>query len=378
MLRVCLHGFYGMGNLGDEAILVSFLKEIEGKGLNVTVLSRNPAAVRRSHHLKSVPTRGRLSGPRVRSALKKASLYLLGGGGLLKDYGSDHTSLKGWLEPLRTAKGLGTKTALFSVGVENIRYEESKRLLRKELSNVDLITVRDLSSKKLLNSLGVRSEVEILPDPAVLLGEGRSRSLVKDASPRVAVCLRHWFSQGNYVKDEKANERFMDATAEGLDHLREKYDAKIDFIPFRNGSPDNDVVIAEEVSSRMKNRPGNMVMATPPTVMEYMDMLEGCDLVIGMRLHSLILAQANGVPGVALSYMPKVRAYMEEMKQKDFCVDLENINGKSLIDMIDQTMARYEMRSKHICRRNKELKERVKKGISKLTDLARKGERRAC
>ncbi len=54
------------------------------------------------------------------------------------------------------------------------------------------------------------------------------------------------------------------------------------------------------------------------------------ELVIGMRLHALILAAACGVPSVALSYDPKIDAFMRESGQEDALFDIKDRSADSL------------------------------------------------
>ena len=53
-----------------------------------------------------------------------------------------------------------------------------------------------------------------------------------------------------------------------------------------------------------------------------LSIIAGCDMMVGMRLHALILAAAAGVPSVALSYDPKVAAFMQASGQGDAVYDL--------------------------------------------------------
>ena len=48
--------------------------------------------------------------------------------------------------------------------------------------------------------------------------------------------------------------------------------------------------------------------------------LSSAELVVGMRLHALILAAGAGVPSLALSYDPKVRSFMQFSGQEDAVV----------------------------------------------------------
>ena len=57
--RVLLSGYYGFGNLGDEALLSGLSGALQRRGVSVTVLSADPAATRASH---GVSARHRVTG----------------------------------------------------------------------------------------------------------------------------------------------------------------------------------------------------------------------------------------------------------------------------------------------------------------------------
>jgi polysaccharide pyruvyl transferase WcaK-like protein len=61
-----------------------------------------------------------------------------------------------------------------------------------------------------------------------------------------------------------------------------------------------------------------------------------------MRLHSLIFAAAAGVPSVALSYDPKVDAFMAETGQTDALIDIKQFNTEDLAHLLQHV---WETRS---------------------------------
>ena len=362
MKKIAIHGFYGQGNLGDEAILKAILQEFSKfSEIEVVVFSRDPEEVSRIHGVRSVHSQGRQRLLRRIWEIKTSDLFIFGGGGLLKDYGSDFSSLERWLRLLRLAKRLNVKTALCAVGVENIRYDESRKLLKDALDRVDLITVRDRNSKDILMDIGVTNEVKVVTDSAVLLANINA-SKKKDISmpPRVIICVRHWFSKGEYIEKPEVNENFIRSLSVAADFLIEHYNTEIDFIPFRTTSYDDDRIVAKQVILYMKHKGRTRIHSRAPEVDEFIEMSKQSSLIIGMRLHSLILGTSVGVPVIGLEYMPKVKAYMDSIGQTEYSLDLERITGEKLISLIKNISENYDTKS-----------EKILSGVSKLQKIAR-------
>ena len=74
--------------------------------------------------------------------------------------------------------------------------------------------------------------------------------------------------------------------------------------------------------------------------------IASCEVVVAMRLHALILAAACGIPSVALSYDPKVTAFMESTGQGDACIDLARKD--SLQEILRQVWLTREQRSTNL------------------------------
>jgi len=372
MKKIVLHGFYGQGNLGDEAILKALLEQFsERHNLKLVVFCRNPEKVSDQYGVKSVHSQsGRHWLERIWE-LKTAGLYILGGGGLIKDYGGSSASLEGWLEILRLCKKLHVKTALCAVGVENIRYPRSKTVLKQVLDKVDFITVRDEDSKNLLKEIGIENNIDVISDPAILLTEGKTRKLAEkknDRLVRVIVCVRHWFDQGFFIADPAKNENLANALSRTLDFLVDNYNVRIDFIPMRTVSYDDDREMAKEIVKYMKNKnkAALHLYSTSTSVDEFTREVDRCTLVIGMRLHSLILAAASGVPIIGLEYMPKVKAFMASIGMQEFSHNLENLTASTLIHSIKKILGNYENYSSQLVLKIAEKKQILSQSIEQL------------
>lgn len=371
MSQICIEGFYGKGNLGDEVILQGILKLIgEYTTSKPIIFCPSPKQAREIHRVTCINNQKRTTIPKRLVNLTRSQLFLLGGGGLLKDYGDSSYNIQKWLKHLRWAQFLRKKTALCAVGVENIRYSQSIKLLRETLSQTDLITVRDNISREILqNKIKLEKKIHLMPDPALLIPmtEGLARNL--NTPPKVIYSVRHWFSKGHFIEDKKAFTHILNILAKSVDYLIEQYGAEIHFIPLRTAINDNDVKISQEVISRTKNQGRINLAKRTPNIDSFIQQLRTSDLVIGMRLHSLILSAGVGTPMIALEYMPKVEGFMEIISQEKFSLDMKNLTEADLHKLIDDTISQFTRRTEHLEKKIPELKIQIRTSFKKITQL---------
>jgi polysaccharide pyruvyl transferase WcaK-like protein len=72
---------------------------------------------------------------------------------------------------------------------------------------------------------------------------------------------------------------------------------------------------------------------------ELHDRLAPLDLVIGMRLHALILAASCGVRAIAAAYDPKVTGFMAELGQADRRFELGQFAADRVCGLVDGILA---------------------------------------
>ena len=368
---IVVHGYYGVGNVGDEAILAATLEEVRRvTDLETFVFAWGPEQVREDFGVPALnPNR---SHPlKTWFVLLQSRAYLLGGGGLIKDYGGSPASLARWLRWPRLAHALGVKTMLWSVGVENVVFEESKALLRDVLAEADAVTLRDPSSAARLREIGVTRPVEVTADPVPHYARNSHRKQTSHNSrlQRVVVCPRHWYTLENAVPDEQAFDVLLSAFAQSLDDIGARYGSDIVFVPFRTSPGDDDRVICDAIADRMKYPGVVRLQEADPTVQGTLEQIASADLVIAMRLHAAVMATSMGIPTVAVSYMPKVGDYMASIGQDGFCTTVEAVSARWLSERADAAAARYEELSAELEATTAELSGRFLENGRILADL---------
>jgi polysaccharide pyruvyl transferase WcaK-like protein len=76
--------------------------------------------------------------------------------------------------------------------------------------------------------------------------------------------------------------------------------------------------------------------------------IAGCDVVIGQRLHSVILAFAYGVPSLSLSYQPKCLDFLESVGFPECSVKTDDVTAARLNAWLAEIDARWAETSRRI------------------------------
>ena len=368
MKNICLHGFYGYDNLGDEAILYTLLNQIKSfSNSRITIFTKEQKKVQQDYSVNTCFESGRKTLFTRILTILKSNIFLLGGGGLLKDVGEDSNNVRRWLHLLQLAQKLNKETALIAVGVENISHPESIELIKRTLNKTNQITVRDEDSKKILKTCGVTKDITVISDPVIMLtNQKNARTLDKSTPLNVLVSLRHWYNKNFFIDNPKENDDFLEMISNICDLLSEKFNAQITFVPLRGVDYDDDRIIANNVFQRMTKKENVSIIEDIPSIKKFNDLLENQDLVIGMRLHSLIFAATKAIPMIGLEYMPKVSHFMKSIQQEKYSLNLSSVTKKQLSECIVDSLMNYENRSKTILTNSLKLKNVTHKEIEKL------------
>lgn len=346
--KVLMLGYYGFDNSGDDAILEAItteLRSIDDK-LELTALSKSPVATERDYKIKAL---NRFSPWAVFKGMKKADIFLFGGGTLLQDRTSTR-SIRYYLATLNLAKSLNKKTMVYANGIGPIDGQKNRRLTKDALEDIGLISLRDKDSLDFLRSLGVKNDnVHLTQDPVFAMegsGEERVREIFRRESIPTDIRLTG-ISLRSWDNDEK--------TIRAVEELISSTDDSFLLIPMHH--PD-DIKILERIKGDRVH-----LIRNEYDVKDLISIMGSLDFLIGMRLHSLIYASIGKTPMLGISYDPKVDGILKELGMKQ-AINVDEITGKILIKEYEDLKKRAGEFRDILERHAEEKKENAKKNGS--------------
>ena len=289
--KAVLCGYYGKGNGGDEALLVSLLQMLPEE-IEPIILSGNP---RETQKLYGVTSCDRSSAFSILKALKQSDIFIWGGGSLMQDATSVASPIY-YAGLMALAQKRGLKTIAWAQGIGPLNRTLTRWLTKQVLLGCTAISVRDSVSAELLH--GWNLDPLVAPDPVWALQSSTAKGLEDFPASRIAVILRsHPLLTGD---------RLVTLT-DALVNFQAATDSFILLVPFQ---PAQDMEISKYIAAQTEGHSSIVSIQDPK---ELKGLFKGVKMAIGMRLHSLIMAAAEGCCCFALSYDPKVTQLMSEL-----------------------------------------------------------------
>lgn len=294
-------GWLGHQNIGDEALYLSFRDELFKDAL---VLPHDD-----------------FSALRYLSGLASERLTILGGGTLI--------NVDPYLHVLERARARGERYAVWGTGVADLDYwsrhpqhgdrGNSERWL-DVLRDARYIGVRGPRSAAWLAENGIDG-VEVIGDPALS---------IRPAPENVHAGVRTLgINLGSHDPVSGGGESVFDSTLTLIRHaLRQGY--KVQYFALHDLDAEIGQALKAEVTSA-----GFELLPFNASVDETMQQLAGFDYVVGQRLHATILACAQGVPNLSLSYQPKCLDFLESINLPELALPTEEISSSGLIERFE-------------------------------------------
>lgn len=356
----------GSRNKGDQAILIAMKAALARQGLEMHTFAHSE--MRRIGQWWQF----------LRS-LANADLFILGGGHLLQDLTSQVYFLSGLMKIL-LAKMLAKPVMCYAVGAGPIGSLLGRFLAPRILNLVNLITVRDEVSGRILRQMGVnKPDILVTADPAFALEPVSSRRVrdilrketaAKREGPLVVIAPRRWFHYHHHFLPMRSGlfrglpgssegedyERMVAALAELADHMASKMGAKVILLPMRiegsQGEPgQDDDNVCRDIMGLIKNKQEVTMIKGDYSPQEIMGIIGQMDMVISIRMHAIIFAAVCGVPFVGISvYKYKGEGFFRMIGAADRFIYIQEARAETLIPLVEGTWkARDEIRESLKC-----------------------------
>lgn len=342
--KIAICGYYGRGNLGDEAILSVVQKALEKSTQNTKIYvlkNKNPVEISR--------------------ALCGAEYFVFGGGSLLQN-ATSNASFFYYLLIIWLAKLLCKRKIMLANGIGPIVGGRSARkLLEKMMASAintfDFISVRDTNSQKTLEKFLPNRKINIIPDPALLCE--------KDEENMPKIAEKSLKNTEKTTKNEKKSTCFVYIPCEnGLKKSKissQTVATSLAKIEKTHGLPlvvavlntVEDLTFARELARLLRG----VKIVCPKTPNELYKIFLGAEFVISQRYHGSLFATISKLPALCISNDPKMHAFC-----KDFglfpsqSVDIYK-NSDVLVEQIDRVLIHHK---ENIVEINKRIKCRAK------------------
>jgi polysaccharide pyruvyl transferase CsaB len=347
--RIGISGSYGGLNLGDEAILSSIIGQLRNSlSVEITVFSHDPEDTLARHQVeRAVPVRT-LTREEAVAEIEPLDLFVLGGGGILFD---DEAEL--YLREADIAHELGTPVFVYGISAGPLKDRSIRQSVRECLDKASVVTVRERQARKLLEEIGVRRQIEVTADPALLL---EPEALPADALIREGI-EGHTRLIGISVREpgpaapDLDQQHYHSLLANAADFMVERFDADIVFVPMERRVLD--LQQSHAVMAQMVYANRATVLKGEYTSGQILSMMDHFTFALGMRLHFLIFAALRSVPFVALPYAGKVTGFLDDLDMA--MPPVQVVNAGRIIAHIDRSWDNREA-----------LKERIENNLPPL------------
>lgn len=359
MSDIVISGYYGFRNNGDDALLMSIIKDLRAKdnNIDITVLSKEPDETSKIYKTKAVNSRNVFS---VISNIAKSKMLISGGGTLIQDRTSTK-SLIYYLCVILTALIFRKKVMLYANGIGPVNKSFNQKLAKWILNKVDVITLRDDESEKELTSLGVtKPKIQVTADPAFSIETDGDIDFSANLNDKKLLCVavRDWDSLPS---------DFCQTIADVCDYASGKYGLFTVFLPMQKRY---DVKICQKIQYMMKSE-SSFVFADYD-IEKTIKMFKRMTVSIGMRLHSLIYSSIACVPFVGLVYDPKVSGFLDYIGVDNY-LDVEKITFQNLKNAIEECMENYDDNASKLTNKSLELAEKARKNSEIAIELLTRG-----
>lgn len=258
---------------------------------------------------------------------KYNNVYFVGGSYLIDAYGFGKFDLLGYLL-------LNSKNVILvghSVGpFDSYVIRTISKNLFKKCSYLGIRDTESLSYVK--NKLGLSTNVELIPDTAFYSIKDKGSFKIKDDDKNLTICITvrelSPFDKILNISQTEYNKIFLDLI-EFLLSKGVKVVVASMCTPL-NGYHKDDRQTAKDIFKTIKSDKF-VIIEKELSDLQLMELFKECDVLIGTRLHSCILAMTAGTPAIAIYYEHKSKGIYKKLELNRFSLRIQDLKNHEFI-----------------------------------------------
>ena len=345
--RIVLLGSNSGRNLGDAAILASVMDVLSAEIPNAEFIvpTTGPSFVN-THYSKKYNVRGvsmmpwtgsiRFLGIPTFYHIARSDVALICDGIIFgkKLWNPFFNWLIALVFVVPWARLTGCKVICYSCGVGPFRSKISRLLAKWTIQGCDLIIMREHDSEALTREIGVTKPILVTGDAAFLNqveSDARASEILAEQKVAQTKALLG-INVTKYVDtwlaaDERLSDRagYLELLAEGIKLAQRETADGFQPLVFSTHPMD------EEFAWKLARLLDTAVIDNSKYLShDIQAVMRRCQLFMGMRFHSVVLASAVETPVIGLVYAPKVRGFMRQLGCADYALELAALTPQSL------------------------------------------------
>jgi polysaccharide pyruvyl transferase WcaK-like protein len=267
----------------------------------------------------------------------------------------------------------GMKIYCLFQGAGPLKTRPGQWLASRALSQVSLFIARDPGTYGLIGNISPGTRKILAHDAIFLPGfEQQAAGITveenqlvdeyigdKSSGPVVGINIRQWFhltsrilpyqmNQAAYInQSQEKMDQLIHSMAEFIGKIQKDFKARILLISAYQPNVvrwEDDLPWLEQLAKHFKEDDGVILTDKPLSMPQYYALMSRLDVMIGMRLHSSLIALRMGVPSLNISYTLKGRDILEYMGLGKNVVDLKDflIDPSAAYDRFREVMANLD------------------------------------
>ena len=349
--KILLIGWYGHSNLGDDLLLKTITNFL--KPLTYKLYYTSPKKT--IHSGKNIKLSSKNNFFKFLGFIFKADLIVYGGGTYLRD-NLNKKQLKIKLFAILFAILLKKKIVFFGTGLGPFSFNKKSLLLKFVLIKVLFPSFRDEDSLNLYNKITDKNGI-LVPDPVFLLTKDKKiqdfnkKNIIKEkknSKQTVAFALREWHDKNSTINRSLYFDNMVSIVSKFIHQNANKFFFK--FFVFQDDKKDN-LGNDNNVYKKIKIPAGLKIQTIylDSNIDNLCKIYDKIDIIVGMRLHSLILGCIFNKKLLAISYDPKVKSFFKELCLEKYCQDFTKFSLAKLNQLVKEVEVQsYQTKKKEL------------------------------